>query len=518
MNAFMVELAVRSFLIAGLTLALRLALFRASAHSRANVLALGMASLIALPFTLAFLPRLPITIAQQKVYENSLGASAVETTTSGFGWGWVLVAVAALLMLRVVAALFRFRRIERSLAPASLTLVERVKEMTSKARRVFFSPEGEPPMTWGMVRPKIALPADAETWVEPQFRSIVLHEDAHIRRKDWAVSIGFRFVTAIFWFNPLVWAMRGLFEQDSERAADDWVLAQGFDAQEYAERIVEVARNLRPSGGRLPAVTMARSTRLTGRLKAILNSRTQRRPVTGWKHTALVGVLSAGALAGGFVIPKTEWVFVPSSTVASGAHVEAQDDFSTVDTANVHPAVDGNVDLADGPSGVVKTETTNQRTVVSSASHSSGGSVSVDRSGEDARDVAQDVREDVGQDMDEAMREARRSMDEAQREAERSMKEAQREADRTTKEAMKDAHKEMQEQFKQAQKEIDKAGVPINLNQIGIGADFAKKMSQASLEIAGATLKAVVGSGGGSAEVSVENGAKKTAKSGDDKH
>ncbi len=515
MNAFMVELAVRSLLIAGLTLALRLALFRASAHSRANVLALGMASLIALPFTLIFLPRLPVTVAQERVFEGSPTVPATEVASPTFAWGWVLVAVAVVLTLRVVAALFRFRRIEQSLAPASISLVERVKTMTTKARRVFFSPEGEPPMTWGMVRPKIALPAEAETWIDPQFQSVVLHEDAHIRRKDWAVSVGFRFVTAVFWFNPMVWAMRALFEQDSERAADDWVLAQGFDAQEYAERIVEVARNLRPSGGRLPAVTMARSTRLKGRLKAILNSGTQRRPVVGWKNTALVGMLSAGALAAGFVIPRTECIFVPSSPVAVASHprVESSGDLGNVDVSDVHPAfdsmvepdadVDGTVDLSAGPKGTVRTETTHSRSVASS-----GGSSAVSSSVSSVESSGESSKEDV----EDAMRDARQSMDEAQRDAERSMKEAQREADRATKEALKDAQKEMKEQFKQAQKEMDKAGLSIRLNHLGVGVDFANKMAQASLEFAGATMKAVVGSGGKSAEISVESDSKKTEK------
>jgi beta-lactamase regulating signal transducer with metallopeptidase domain len=311
MNTFLFELATRSLILAGIGLALRFALLRSSAHARANVLALTMGALALLPIALLALPRMTVTVAHQELIESpsALTTGAI-TPVQQFSFPWMIVwvAITSLLIAQVITSLVKFRKLELGFTPASETLTERVKRLAVRAKAVFFCPEGEPPMTWGLLQPKIALPTESEAWIEPQLRSVVLHEDAHIRRKDWAAMIGFRVITAIYWFNPLVWILKVLFEQDSERAADDFVLAQGIDAPEYAGRLVEVAKTLQHRHSRVPAITMARSHRLNGRVAAILSSRTKRGILTGWTRLAVLGILAIGAVSAGMILPVVKQV------------------------------------------------------------------------------------------------------------------------------------------------------------------------------------------------------------------
>ena len=311
MNSFLFELATRSVVLAGIGLTIRFALLRSSAHARANVLALTMGALALLPIALVALPRLAVTVAHQEVVESpvaqTIGTIAPEQQFS-FPWMILWVAITSLLIVQVGTSLVKFRKIELGFTPASESLTERVKRIAVRAKSVFFCPEGEPPMTWGLLQPKIALPTESEAWIEPQLRSVVLHEDAHIRRKDWAVMIGFRVITALYWFNPLVWVLKMLFEQDSERAADDFVLAQGVDAPEYAGRLVEVAKTLRHRHSRVPAITMARSNRLNGRVAAILSSQTERGILRGWTKLTVLGILALGAVATGMILPVVKEV------------------------------------------------------------------------------------------------------------------------------------------------------------------------------------------------------------------
>ena len=333
MNTFLFELATRSLILAGIGLTIRFALLRSSAHARANVLALTMGALALLPIALVALPRLAVTVAHQAVMESpvaqTIGAIAPEQQFS-FPWMILWVAITSLLIVQVGTSLVKFRKIELGFTPASETLTERVKRIAVRAKSVFFCPEGEPPMTWGLLQPKIALPTESEAWIEPQLRSVVLHEDAHIRRKDWAAMIGFRVITAIYWFNPLVWVLKMLFEQDSERAADDFVLAQGVDAPEYAGRLVEVAKTLRHRHSRVPAITMARSNRLNGRVAAILSSQTERGILRGWTKLTVLGILALGAVATGMILPVVKQVRL--STKSSENRIATKEVTSTKGT------------------------------------------------------------------------------------------------------------------------------------------------------------------------------------------
>ena len=127
------------------------------------------------------------------------------------------------------------------------------------------------PVTWGLHRPTVLLPAQSAFWSEDCLRAALLHELAHVQRRDWLTQAAAHFVCALYWWHPLVWLAAKQAREESERACDDLVLGTGMMAADYAQRLVEVVRSL-PTGSptRTVAVAMAQPSEVEGRVKAVL--------------------------------------------------------------------------------------------------------------------------------------------------------------------------------------------------------------------------------------------------------
>jgi beta-lactamase regulating signal transducer with metallopeptidase domain len=130
------------------------------------------------------------------------------------------------------------------------------------------------PMTWGDRQPVILLPAEAQTWPQDRLHAVLLHEMAHIHRRDWLSHRFTDLVCALYWFHPLVWLTARRLRAESEIACDDLVLTSGITAPDYARHLLAVARALRPASADVPhtAIAMARTARIESRLKMILDS------------------------------------------------------------------------------------------------------------------------------------------------------------------------------------------------------------------------------------------------------
>src|ERR1051325_22473 len=114
------------------------------------------------------------------------------------------------------------------------------------------------PMTWGIRRPTILLPAEATEWPLERRRDVLLHELAHVNRHDFATQLIARLACAVYWFNPLIWLAAMRLREERERACDDQVLRAGTKPSAYATHLLEIARGLRAAAGTsLASVAMA---------------------------------------------------------------------------------------------------------------------------------------------------------------------------------------------------------------------------------------------------------------------
>jgi hypothetical protein len=148
--------------------------------------------------------------------------------------------------------------------------------------------------TWGIVAPRVLLPADAESWPDDRVRMVLGHELAHIKRHDWMVQVLADAARAIYWFNPIFWLASNRLRRESEHACDDAVVRMGIANTEYAEELLKMTRALRSEGRNpSPILSMAQPSQLEQRLVALLNPSLNRLAATPWA----VIVVSAAAIA-----------------------------------------------------------------------------------------------------------------------------------------------------------------------------------------------------------------------------
>jgi hypothetical protein len=98
-----------------------------------------------------------------------------------------------------------------------------------------------------MFRPAVLMPTGAADWPAGRQRVVLLHELAHVRRRDCQVQLVAHLALALHWFNPLAWwAVRRL-RIEREHACDDHVLRSGARASDYADHLLQIARGLLPA-------------------------------------------------------------------------------------------------------------------------------------------------------------------------------------------------------------------------------------------------------------------------------
>lgn len=152
------------------------------------------------------------------------------------------------------------------------------------------------PMHWGILRPKLLLPAVADRWPDDRRRVVLLHELAHVKRWDCLAQLVTQLACALYWFNPLVWVALRQMHLEREAACDDLILRAGYRPPDYAEHLLQIASGLQADlFATYSAIAMARPSRLESRLRAILDAGRNRRTLTRAAVLVIVTLL-AGAV------------------------------------------------------------------------------------------------------------------------------------------------------------------------------------------------------------------------------
>ena len=233
-----------------------------------------------------------------------LHPTAVESTAWGLvQWAsacWAVGAVACLARLgRDVARLVTLVR--PAAAMRDRACLDTCQEIARQLRlecipRLLVSPRALVPITWGVRRPCVLLPASVAGWSRERVHIVLAHELAHVARGDWIVHVIAQVVCAIYWFHPLFWTAERALGREAEQAADDRALALGLEASQYAEQLIAIVRASRvPTSAHAPVVGMARAAHLERRVAALLRRRANRRHVA--RRTAVATACGAVAMA-----------------------------------------------------------------------------------------------------------------------------------------------------------------------------------------------------------------------------
>ncbi len=347
---------------------------RLASHARASVrhlfLAATFASLVALPLLLVAVPHATIDfpVAQTRAAAASAAAGrpasaarpgAVDGATldrqfaqlSGLKVARAIwLAGAALFLAPVPIVLWRLRRIRRTGLPwtefraqtHALALARGIRRPVELMLHELVPG----PITFGVLRPVIVMPADAGEWPEADVRRAVVHELEHIRRRDWVVLLAARSICACYWFHPLAWVAWRQLSLEAERSCDDAVVLDE-ERTDYAQQLVALARRLSVREV-APMLGMAQRSNLSTRVSALLDDR-QRRGRAGLGLVA--GAIGAAGLVVLTIAPVRAVATVdaavkaePADTAAGNAQRERPRRPRALDRALYEAAKDGDLD------------------------------------------------------------------------------------------------------------------------------------------------------------------------------
>ena len=137
---------------------------------------------------------------------------------------WLVVALAAILALAIIYF---------------VTLGE-VKDAKKLKDNIYISDKIKTPAVYGIIKPKIILPIEYQ---ESELNYILMHENAHIKRKDNLVRLLAFIIVCLHWFNPFAWLLLKLLYSDIELACDETVLSKCNETErkEYAYTLLSTA-------------------------------------------------------------------------------------------------------------------------------------------------------------------------------------------------------------------------------------------------------------------------------------
>jgi beta-lactamase regulating signal transducer with metallopeptidase domain len=173
------------------------------------------------------------------------------------------------------------------------------------------------PLTCGIVKPLIILPRNAREWDATRLRAVLLHESAHVRRRDCLAKHVAQTTRALLWWNPLARMMSARADQEQERACDEAVLSTGVAPEDYARALLDTASEY--SSPWLFGCAVSNSSVLRARLEHLFAWRPEVRRAT--RRTALAIPLLLALMTGVSCAAKrmTQSQIAPGLNVVSNA-------------------------------------------------------------------------------------------------------------------------------------------------------------------------------------------------------
>lgn len=157
------------------------------------------------------------------------------------------VGVMIVLSLMVVLHVRLWRRVRRDRQSATDEMLRVLRQCCTQmgVKRVpelVITQAVQAPAVFGLVRPSVLLPADLEVDIA-SLRLVLLHELAHLRRRDLWVQVIAALAVAVHWFNPLAWWASRRLRAEAELAADACVLrlAEKAEAHRFGEVLLSFA-------------------------------------------------------------------------------------------------------------------------------------------------------------------------------------------------------------------------------------------------------------------------------------
>ena len=173
-----------------------------------------------------------------------LGPGRVALLTLAAVW----LAATAGFLARLAAGRWALARIRRSATPvegagrATFEAARRDARLDGRAVGLATHPGVGSPIVLGGRRPTVLVPDDWAAWPPASQRACLLHELAHLGRRDDAWKLLAELIRAPFWFHPGVAWLQARLDREAELACDEATVAQGVLPRDLARLLLDFAR------------------------------------------------------------------------------------------------------------------------------------------------------------------------------------------------------------------------------------------------------------------------------------
>ena len=148
------------------------------------------------------------------------------------------------------------------------------------------------PMLIGLLRPTIILPIGVtDVCGKSDLTAILMHELAHVKRRDMAALWLHQIVQTVFFFHPAAWLVGRELKTERELACDELVLSTpGIERIEYAAGYLSAVKFASRPHARTPGLSMSESFEVEKRRLTMILNRSIPKMSAGWAAVLLVVV------------------------------------------------------------------------------------------------------------------------------------------------------------------------------------------------------------------------------------
>jgi TonB family protein len=153
------------------------------------------------------------------------------------------IAVAAGIVMRLAwlaLGALRLRRLRRRATDAAIGFDD-LKAAIGTAPPILWSSDVPHPVTFGVFRPVVLLPAAIKAIDLPAQRAIVAHELHHVRRRDWCWVIAEEVLRSVFWFHPAMWWLVSRVQLARETVVDELSILATNARRTYLDTLLAFA-------------------------------------------------------------------------------------------------------------------------------------------------------------------------------------------------------------------------------------------------------------------------------------
>ncbi|MCB9853687.1 MAG: hypothetical protein H6819_11370 [Phycisphaerales bacterium] len=238
---------------------------------------------------------------------DSIGAMPAIPASLWLGVAILLVAVKAIATLRFQLRLRSAKRAPRGVRAMVRACASSIG-LKTPPETIFVNDRVSPMVVCGW-RPRLVLPIALWSELDPAGRrAVIVHELAHLRRRDHLTHWFDCLIGVVYWWHPIVWWVRHRLRDEAENACDAWVTwLDPRERRAYATALLQ-ARTFLSEQGRfspVPAVGVMspQATRFSRRLTMVMTSRVSPRAFS-------MGIFAMPILF------LAAWVSMPASSAA----------------------------------------------------------------------------------------------------------------------------------------------------------------------------------------------------------